>query len=48
MLAFLDGRVAKWWEPDAVVFIELVPLGATGNVLKHTLRAQFGDFYLSA
>jgi len=48
LLAFFDGRVAKWWKPDAVVFIESVPLGATGKVLKHQLRDQYGNYYLSA
>jgi acyl-CoA synthetase (AMP-forming)/AMP-acid ligase II len=37
-----------WWKPDAVVFVESVPLGATGKVLKHSLRKQYGDDYLSA
>jgi fatty-acyl-CoA synthase len=47
LLAFFDGRVAKWWKPEAVVFVESVPLGATGKVLKHRLREQYGDYYLS-
>jgi fatty-acyl-CoA synthase len=48
LLAFFDGRVAKWWKPDAVLFIESVPLGATGKVLKHKLREQYGNYYLTA
>jgi fatty-acyl-CoA synthase len=48
LLAFFDGRVAKWWKPDAAVFVESVPLGATGKVLKHRLREQYADYYLSA
>jgi fatty-acyl-CoA synthase len=48
LLAFFDGKIAKWWKPEAVVFVDSVPLGATGKVLKHQLREQFGDFYLSA
>jgi 3-(methylthio)propionyl---CoA ligase len=48
LLAFFDGHVAKWWKPDAVVFVESVPLGATGKVLKHQLRDQYKDYYLSA
>jgi fatty-acyl-CoA synthase len=48
LLAFFDGRVAKWWRPDAVVFIDEVPLGATGKVLKNRLREQYQDHYLSA
>jgi fatty-acyl-CoA synthase len=48
LLAFLDGKIAKWWKPDAVIFLETVPLGATGKVLKHQLREQYGNYYLSA
>jgi acyl-CoA synthetase (AMP-forming)/AMP-acid ligase II len=48
LLSFFDGRVAKWWRPDAVVFIDEVPLGATGKVLKNRLREQYQDHYLSA
>jgi fatty-acyl-CoA synthase len=48
LLTFFDARVAKWWKPDAVVFVDSVPLGATGKVLKNQLRNQFGDYYLSA
>ncbi len=48
LLAFFDGRVARWWKPDAVVFVDTVPMGATGKVLKNQLREQFADFYLTA
>ncbi|WP_406868817.1 3-(methylthio)propionyl-CoA ligase [Paraburkholderia fungorum] len=48
LLSFFDNRVARWWKPDAVVFVESVPLGATGKILKNQLRDQFGDHYLSA
>jgi fatty-acyl-CoA synthase len=48
LLAFFDDRVAKWWKPDAVLFVDSVPLGATGKVLKNRLRDQFGDYYLPA
>ncbi|GJH32932.1 long-chain-fatty-acid--CoA ligase [Paraburkholderia hospita] len=48
LLAFLDGRIARWWKPDAVVFVDTVPIGATGKVLKNQLRDQFGDYYLTA
>jgi fatty-acyl-CoA synthase len=47
LLDFFDGRVAKWWKPDAVVFIDAVPLGATGKVLKNRLRDQYRDYYLN-
>jgi 3-(methylthio)propionyl---CoA ligase len=48
LLAFFDGRVAKWWKPDSVIFVDSVPLGATGKVLKHQLRDQYGGYYLQA
>ena len=41
MLAFFDGRIAKWWTPDDVVFVDAIPLGATGKMLKNRLREQF-------
>jgi fatty-acyl-CoA synthase len=43
MLSFLDGKIAKWWMPDDVVFIEAIPLGATGKIDKKQLRARFAD-----
>ncbi|TDN67352.1 3-(methylthio)propionyl-CoA ligase [Paraburkholderia sp. BL10I2N1] len=46
LLAFLEGKIAKWWTPDAVVFVDAVPLGATGKVLKNQLREEFQDYLL--
>ncbi|MBN3786364.1 3-(methylthio)propionyl-CoA ligase [Burkholderia sp. Ac-20353] len=46
MLSFFDGKIARWSRPDAVVFIESVPLGATGKILKHKLREQFSEYLL--
>jgi fatty-acyl-CoA synthase len=46
MLAFFDGKIAKWWTPDDVVFVDAIPLGATGKMLKHRLREQFKDHQL--
>ena len=46
LLAFFDGKVAKWWTPDDVVFVEAIPLGATGKMLKNRLREQFKDHKL--
>lgn len=46
LLAFYDGKIAKWWTPDDVVFVEAIPLGATGKMLKHRLREQFEDHLL--
>jgi len=46
MLAFYEGKVAKWWLPDDVQFVESLPLGATGKILKSRLREQFTDYRL--
>ncbi len=43
LLSFFDGKIAKWQVPDKVVFIDALPLNATGKVLKRTLRTQFAD-----
>jgi fatty-acyl-CoA synthase len=43
LLAFYDGKIAKWWTPDDVVFVDSIPLGATGKMLKHQLRDRFQD-----
>ena len=41
MLKFFDGRVAKWWIPDDVVFVDSLPHTATGKLLKTKLREDF-------
>lgn len=41
MLAFLDGKIAKWWMPDDVYFVDTIDLGPTGKVLKNKLRDRF-------
>jgi len=46
MLAFYDGKIAKWQVPDDVVFVDSIPLGATGKMLKNRLREQFKDYKL--
>ena len=46
LLAFYEGRVAKWQVPDEVVFVDAIPLGATGKMLKNRLREQFRDYRL--
>ncbi len=46
LLAFFDGKVAKWQIPDAVVFTDSLPRNATGKILKRTLREQYGDILL--
>ena len=46
LLAFYEGKIAKWWTPDDVVFVEALPIGATGKLLKNKLREQFKDHIL--
>ena len=46
MLKFFDGKIAKWWTPDDVVFIDAIPLGATGKMQKNKLRDMFKDYKL--
>ncbi|QEI06814.1 fatty-acid--CoA ligase [Pigmentiphaga aceris] len=46
MLAFFDGKIAKWQKPDDVVFVDSIPLGATGKMLKAELRRQFAGYRL--
>jgi acyl-CoA synthetase (AMP-forming)/AMP-acid ligase II len=46
LLAFFDGKIAKWWTPDDVAFVDSIPLGATGKMLKNRLREQFRDHRL--
>ena len=43
LLGFYEGKIASWQVPDKVVFIDALPLNATGKVLKKDLRDQFGD-----
>jgi fatty-acyl-CoA synthase len=45
-LAFLEGRIAKWWMPDDVVFLDDIPLGATGKIDKKRLRERMKDYVL--
>ena len=46
VLAYLDGKIAKWWMPDDVVFVDEIPHTATGKIQKLTLRQQFADYTL--
>jgi fatty-acyl-CoA synthase len=41
LLAFYEGKIAKWQVPDDVVFVDAIPLGATGKMQKIKLREQF-------
>jgi acyl-CoA synthetase (AMP-forming)/AMP-acid ligase II len=47
VLAYLDGKIAKWWMPNDVVFVDEIPHTATGKIQKMELRKQFKDFQFS-
>lgn len=44
ILEYLRGQVPKWWVPDAVEFIDEMPIGATGKILKTKLREIYKDY----
>ncbi|MDQ2990790.1 MAG: 3-(methylthio)propionyl-CoA ligase [Pseudomonadota bacterium] len=46
LLKFFEGKIAKFWMPDDVSFIEALPMGATGKIQKNKLREQFRDYKL--
>ena len=46
VLGFLEGKIAKWWMPDDVAFVDEIPHTATGKIQKLTLREQFADYTL--
>ncbi|WP_336986326.1 long-chain fatty acid--CoA ligase [Altererythrobacter aquiaggeris] len=45
---FLSDKIAKWWMPDAVEFVDDIPHTATGKISKKDLRARFADYRLDA
>jgi 3-(methylthio)propionyl---CoA ligase len=48
VLSHLEGKVAKWWLPDDVVFVEEIPHTATGKISKLALRERFLDYRFPA
>ena len=46
ILGFMQGKIAKWWMPDDVVFVDEIPHTATGKILKTELRERFKDYRL--
>jgi len=46
LLKFYEGKTAKWQVPDDIVFVESIPLGATGKMLKTRLREMLKDYKL--
>jgi len=47
IVAFLEGKIAKWWIPDDIVFVDALTYGATGKVQKMELRHRFARHYSS-
>ncbi|MEW6018371.1 MAG: AMP-binding protein, partial [Pseudomonadota bacterium] len=45
-LSYLEGKIAKWWMPDDVVFVDDIPLGATGKIDKKLIRDRMADYKL--
>jgi fatty-acyl-CoA synthase len=48
MLKFYDGKIAKWWTPDDVVFVDELPHTATGKLSKKALRDSYKAYRLPA
>ena len=44
ILSFLKDKIASWWMPDAVEFVDSLPHTATGKIQKLALREQFKDY----
>jgi fatty-acyl-CoA synthase len=44
IVAFLDGRIVKWWMPDDVVFVDEIPKTSVGKFSKKDLRTQYNDY----
>jgi fatty-acyl-CoA synthase len=45
-LDFLEGKIARWWMPDDVQFVDDIPLGATGKIDKKLIRERMADYKL--
>jgi fatty-acyl-CoA synthase len=46
VLEYLEGKIAKWWMPDAVIFVESLPHTATGKLLKIDLRKDYENYLI--
>jgi fatty-acyl-CoA synthase len=47
LLGFFEGKIAKFWMPDDVVFVDSLPIGGTGKIQKNRLREQYRNYRLS-
>jgi fatty-acyl-CoA synthase len=45
-MAHLEGKIARWWMPDEVLFVDEIPLGATGKIDKKLIRTRFAGHVL--
>ncbi|MFT4583416.1 MAG: acyl-CoA synthetase (AMP-forming)/AMP-acid ligase II [Gammaproteobacteria bacterium] len=45
LIDYFDGKIAKWWTPDAVEFVNEIPHTATGKISKLKLREKFSDYH---
>jgi len=43
ILGYYDGKVAKWWIPDQVEFVDKLPMTATGKIWKADLKTTYKD-----
>jgi fatty-acyl-CoA synthase len=48
LLGFFEGKIAKWWTPDDVVFVSVIPIGPTGKMLKGELRNLYANHLLDS
>lgn len=48
LIGFYEGKLARWQIPDDVVFVDAIPIGATGKMLKGKLRESLRDYVLPA
>ncbi|MGX5915057.1 long-chain fatty acid--CoA ligase [Aliidiomarina sp. Khilg15.8] len=44
--SFLEGKIAKWWMPDDILFVDTLPHTGTGKLTKNTLRDDYADYLL--
>lgn len=48
VIAFYDNKIAKWQIPDRVIFVDQLPIGATGKILKRELRIEYENVLMNA
>jgi fatty-acyl-CoA synthase len=46
LLGFFEGKIARFWMPDDVVFVDSLPIGGTGKIQKNKLREQYRNHRL--